>query len=757
MIIYRSRNIFVFIAFIIPVMLFAQQEGTVKKSEIIETIDGKPYYMHFIKQGETLSEISKAYSVSIEDIQSNNPASKSGIKSGQILKIPVSNTKINQPETKKGDYFQHSVKNKETLYGIARSYGADINELRDANPGLGDSVKEGQTINIPVKYKNNVSSETKAETKKHSVKAGETFYSISKLYDVPVDEIQAANQDVESLKTGQVLIIPPKGSQQPTAGKTHTVAAGETLYSIARRYGISPDELRTANPDIGTTLSVGQKIAIPESGSTDSFFIYTAEKNEKLQDIADRFKVPYNELSLLNPELIKKTAKGDKVKIPVVIQKKSEPEKEVILPKSVEQKSKGCIPSLKNKEVTYNVALMLPLFLEQVDSLNLAANYSREDISKASPFKFIQFYEGFIMAVDSLKKEGFKMNLYVYDVDNSSWKVNSVLKKPELAEMDIIIGPFYSESFKKMADFALTNNIWIVNPLSTREEIVNGNPNVFKLKPAVSYQVEQLVEILVSEKPSSNIIIIRQNKYKFQEEVSYLKNYLNSHRTTTANLKNKDLLNILDSLKTDRLFTDDVIVTTEKLSRTLSETTQVSNAIAEIIISEDSLSTLRHNLSKLRNNFIIVYSEEKVFCQDLMARLNKLNEEFHITLFGAPEWKKFNDLDNQYLVNLNTHFFVPTLVDYNSANIKKWIADFRADYSTEPSMNFYAFDGFDAGWYFLNALFLYGKGFENCLPEMKIGLTQTKFSFERLKGNGFQNIWWNIGHHSDFRFIPIGR
>ena len=71
-----------------PVIVMAQQEIVVKKSEIIENIDGKQFYMHFVKQGETLFEIAKTYDVSVEVIYSNNPAAKSGIKSGQILKIP---------------------------------------------------------------------------------------------------------------------------------------------------------------------------------------------------------------------------------------------------------------------------------------------------------------------------------------------------------------------------------------------------------------------------------------------------------------------------------------------------------------------------------------------------------------------------------------------------------------------------------------------------------------------------------------------
>ena len=81
------------------------------------------------------------------------------------------------------------------------------------------------------------------------------------------------------------------------------------------------------------------------------------------------------------------------------------------------------------------------------------------------------------------------------------------------------------------------------------------------------------------------------------------------------------------------------------------------NTVKEIVIGEDSTSNIRLSLSRLRNNFIIVMSDEKVFCQDLMSRLNKMSENYRITLCGLPEWKKFNDLETQYLVNMNTHFW----------------------------------------------------------------------------------------------------
>jgi LysM repeat protein len=742
----------------LPVFLMAQQESLVKRSEIIENIDGKQYYMHFIKQGETLFEIARVYDVTVDDIQSHNPGSKSGIKSGQILKIPYKEVKDKSvfQEPKKGDSFLHIVKSKETLYGIARSYNADINEIKSLNPGMGDTVKEGQAIQIPIRYKPEQSFRVdKTGTKKHVVQPGETLYSISKQYHVSVDEIKTVNSAIpENLKVGQELLIPVKDLDVQKPGKTHKVVAGETLYSIARLYNISPDDLRQSNPGISPTLTIGQTLVIPDLSDKKSFFLYTAEKNEKLEDIAVRFKTPYEELVALNPDLIKKVGKGNKVKIPVEGIKDAEQKQD--LPQSVTeiQESTSCNAIETHRQITYNVALMLPLFLEDVDSLNNTVAFEGNDILDSPSFKFIQFYEGFMMAVDSMSKAGLKMNLYVYDVDNSSRKINAVLKKPELADMDLIIGPFYSESFKKMADFALANNIWIVNPLSNREEIINGFPNVFKLKPATSFQAEELANFLVVRHPQSNIIIVRQNKYKYQEEVSYIKNYLNSHRSASSAIKNRDLLFILDSLKTDKLLSDNILVTKEQLNRNLSETTFVGNTVKEILVAGDSAGSLWSNLSRLRNNFIIVLSDEKVFCQDFMSRLNKLSDNYKITLFGFPEWSKFTDLNNQYLVNLNTHFLVPSLVNFHDYAIKEWIGNFRKAYSTEPQLNFYAFDGFDAGWYFLNALFRYGKDFERCLGEMDIRLTQTQFNFEQLRGNGFQNTHWNIGKHSDYRFIP---
>ncbi|MCD4729739.1 MAG: LysM peptidoglycan-binding domain-containing protein, partial [Bacteroidales bacterium] len=118
---------------------FSQQKSTIKKSEIIENINGKDYYLHFVKQGETLFEIAKAYGITVDNLFKVNPESRGGIKPGQILKIPlvVKKTDYKIKQDSKDDYFVHIVKAKETFYGISKKYGVEIEDIKKLNPKVG--------------------------------------------------------------------------------------------------------------------------------------------------------------------------------------------------------------------------------------------------------------------------------------------------------------------------------------------------------------------------------------------------------------------------------------------------------------------------------------------------------------------------------------------------------------------------------------------------------------------------------------------
>jgi hypothetical protein len=161
------------------------------------------------------------------------------------------------------------------------------------------------------------------------------------------------------------------------------------------------------------------------------------------------------------------------------------------------------------------------------------------------------------------------------------------------------------------------------------------------------------------------------------------------------------------------------------------------------------------NLSLIRPNIVIAISDEVVFSKEMLSLLNKLRLDMDITLFGIPTWKNLPDLESSHILNLNLHTFSPSLVNYNSSRIKNWIIDYRSKYNTEPTPVNFAFDGFDAGWYFLNALYNYGRNFGDCLEYLSVPLIQTQFRFEKERNNGYENIYWNLGYFDGYEFNKI--
>jgi len=751
--------------------ILAQEETKVKKSQIIENIAGKDYYLHFVKQGENLYEIARTYEVTVDDIFDNNPVSIDGIKPGQILKIPVKVKEVKPPQNTepKKEYFFHIVKSKETLYGISKKYGVDISEIKNLNPDMGEYPKEGETLKIPVNSDQQSAKEIEWEgvTIKHIIQPGETLYGIARQYDVTIGEIKNANPGLtEQLKDGMEISIPnqideeelaeiKKVEEQKARFDKHSVVAGETLYRLATDYGISIDTLKKYNSGLTSSLSIGQVILIPKNTAPEKYIYHTSVNKEKMQDIADQYGVDYYELLTLNPGTVKKTAKGQVIKIPV------EPREIEVADENMNDEQEAaavhspCENIQQNMEATYNVALMLPLFLEDLDTLNAAKIEDKSELTKINSFRFMQFYEGFLMAVDSLKKSGMNLNLFVYDVDNSKEKIDQILYASELSSMDLIIGPFYSESFRKVADFAKTYHIKIVNPLSTREEIVHSNPFVFKVKPGENYQMDKITSYIQDLHSNDNVVIVRHNKYKYQADVSYTRNFLNSNRSSGSYIKNKYIVDHLIESESNKVLTENKLFDIKALSENILDSTYISNTIKEVIYVNDSTTGLNMNLSLIRNNIVIAFTEERVFTKEILSKLNKLRLDHDITLFFLPKWSEYEDLETEHLLNLDVHYFTSTLVDYNNFYTKDWILDFREKYNSEPTSASYAFDGFDIGWYFLNVLYIYGNRFEECIEDFDIDMIQTKFEFEQTPGSGYENTYWNMGKYYDYKFIKV--
>jgi LysM repeat protein len=213
----------------LPVMLLALLLNScathAQISTVVEEVDGKTCYMHTITKGQTLYSLSKLYGCDINEITSANPGSDIGIQDGQIIKIPVAKAKAtNNDVVQEGGktFLVHEVQKKETLFSIAKLYSIDVNELTAANAGSDQGIKKGQQLRIPVKKSTpavvatppvdvNLDAVKTIEQTKHIVAQGETLYSIAKQFGVTVESIENANNGLkEGLKAGQEIFIPAK-------------------------------------------------------------------------------------------------------------------------------------------------------------------------------------------------------------------------------------------------------------------------------------------------------------------------------------------------------------------------------------------------------------------------------------------------------------------------------------------------------------------------------------------------------------------
>jgi LysM repeat protein len=177
-------------------------------------------------------------------------------------------------ETVNGKIFViHKVSEKETLYGISRRYGATVDAVLEYNPTAGSGLEIGQILKVPYTPKS-VAARPTGGGIVHVVAAKETMFSISKAYNVTMDEIRQWNnlQD-NNLSIGQEILIKrrntasastavPASTTSQSAKGVHIVGPKETLYSLARQYNLTVDQIREWNKLESNELRIGQSLYI---------------------------------------------------------------------------------------------------------------------------------------------------------------------------------------------------------------------------------------------------------------------------------------------------------------------------------------------------------------------------------------------------------------------------------------------------------------------------------------------------------------
>ena len=322
----------------------------------------------------------------------------------------------------------------------------------------------------------------------HTIAAGQTLYSISKIYELDKNDIIIENPDVmDGVSVGKVLRVPynardkkvasnsGKKELSPPANQTfHIVERGQTVYSISKLYIIKPNELLELNPEAKISIRPGQKLIIPEKKTNEhaaaSFDVMNTER-------------------LIKEEPISKV-------------KQDESQQPINAPEF----------SNSNDEIL-NIAMLLPLFLNNNDSIIENASYDKKEVYPKSLIG-LEFYEGFMLAADSIRKSDFSANIHVYDVENDSLIAELILRKQEMKKMNLIVGPFYSSSAQSASAFSKNNKILFVSPFAPSNKVLLSNPFAFKVVSSPASNAEAANDYIFKTKAKENIIALYSENSK---------------------------------------------------------------------------------------------------------------------------------------------------------------------------------------------------------------------------------------------------
>lgn len=634
-------------------LLFAQMDSK-------EIINGKEFYKYEVKDGDNLYRISKAFSIPQEEIIQFNPPAQMGVKMGMKLLIPTVST---------WNVLKTNTSTTATKTATTPEKTQQAEAKAPVVPSTPTYTAEKTKLVIP----GGISSTDQVVYKIHIVQASETVYKIIKQYDIDQATLIEHNPSVASgLRIGEKIKIPASLPKTERPANTeinkdgfieHTIEAKENWYSISRKYIVSVEELKRYNPELGTSLNIGQIMKIPKlvNKKTDSQKITPAPKPS---------------ISISTP-----------VYSPVV-----KPAAQTPAQASLKT------DTFKPADKLVRIALLLPFML---------GNEEKQD---ATIDKFVEFYEGVLLAVNQLKEKGVSIELNTFDTEKSEAKVREVLiRNTNLKKMDLIIGPAYSAQVNAVTQYGRANKIPVIVPFTSKIDSIGNNPFIFQNNCPQSKQLSKASQLFTKAFASKNIIIINFNNDTEDEGSEFARS-----------LKNQ--------LKKESI------------------------AYQDIQFTQESFNALDSKLIDGKETVLLLATDKALLVKDLLPKIAAINStEKQISVFGFSKWS------STLKSYPSTYYYTPFFINRDNKENALYRNLFRQEFGL-PSTKDPRFDlmGFDLVSYFASAINIYGKGFTEKLSGFnQTNTLQSKFNFVKLNNGGYINDGVNIVHFDKIKGSKI--
>lgn len=599
------------------------------------------------------------------------------------------------------EFYQYEVKPGEGLFSVSRTFSVPVDQILNHNPSAKDGLMNGQKLIIPILQQEEKPVVDQNTIFYHIIERGETVYSLAAMYNTSEAEIYRLNPSArEGITEGGVLIIPQRkviSEEKEENYRYHTISPKETLYSVSKTYALTPQDIITANPGLSAqTFQIGKTIRIPFFESNETFSTYQGpvvveqtkhrvKRGETLYSISQQFGVSVEEIMKANPGVSSTDLSTNReLIIPV-----KRFDRELARQDAANESRANVLLAGRKPSERVNVlqvALLMP-FLEKNDGQNL---------------RIQEYYEGFLLAVEKLKKQGVNLELYVFDIgtESNTKKLESLLTTLEMQKLDLIVGGVSDKQIKILSDFSKSKNIKYVIPFSSKNTEVLNNGNIFQVNTPQSNLYTKASKVFVQKFSGANIIFL----------------------TTNSDNKKDNLISIMQNDLKNR-----------------------SIPYQTVALSETMNASLLPLLHESKENILIPSSGEIAVLGQILGSLNQLKEtspQMNVQLFGYPEWQTYESNYLKDYHNHGTYFYSSFYVDRKSAEAEDFKSNFKEWYKKEMQITYpqYAMLGYDTALYFLTALHRFGKNFETQLNHVNVKTVQFAFNFERVNNwGGFIN------------------
>ena len=552
-------------------------------TNIIVEVGGRSYYKHLVASGDTIYALSKAYNVSEQQIlESNEGVTPATLKVDSYIYIP----RVAQVESKAVDkkrFITHSVKAGDTIYSIARKYKVSVATLERDNPNVDiERIAPGMEI---------------------LVRRSERGYAT-------MDDI-----DKEQRKRDAEVVL---------KSNEYRVVAGETVYSLSRRFGLSEETFMEIN-----------SLKSPRDLKDGMIVIRT-----KPAEV-----VPESAVDVSSPE-----------EQPVV----ETPKESVVDVVAVEQQptSDAHAPMFDKfaPEQKLRTLLMLPFHKE--GKVNTTA---------------VDFYRGVLLAMEVLRDEGYDIELSVLDTQGSEDVVEDIVTyDPQFYGTHLIIGPVYENEISKVLPYATEAHIPVVSPLADITSL--SGSILFQMQTENSHKYDRFAEIFDG---SREVVVIHTS--------SVDKEYMEKMYELSANHTLHELNYEFD--RGSLLYRRNADGTNgEEIDITEFMHTRTSKAFVVLASSETDVDRVLTTLSSTRAS--------------ILGRGGLMGD---YVVVGNRRWKQMMSIDKQTFFNNNTIFLVPYHANRGSEAITMFDARYVKAYEVLPTM--FSYRGYDAAIIFCRKMY----------------------------------------------------